>query len=287
MADHTPEELLIDGPWWTPPALVESARPVVGVAMTERGRRIAAAPQRVHAAAPGTACLRTTTGGAVQAWTDEGHPAIEPRGRGGGDRSGRPVRLPPDATPPGRSQPPRPPNSIPTSCELATYALQRPSARPNFVSRMDDRPPRRGGSGPTERETSHTVNESSGIRWRLRRGCRAGRPRVCGLRPRGPATPPGVRRVGGQDFLASGRVVHRGRSHDHREDAKVGQETGALHTDSRYVRTVTPQSKLGRWAAPDDDLPPSFGCAHAQLVERSCTNHRVGQAVVSRRRGAK
>ncbi|WP_268891383.1 helix-turn-helix domain-containing protein [Actinokineospora pegani] len=51
MADYSPEELLIGGPLWTRPAVVELIRLVVGVDMTEQGvglwlRRHGFTPQR-------------------------------------------------------------------------------------------------------------------------------------------------------------------------------------------------------------------------------------------------
>ncbi|WP_424187598.1 IS630 family transposase [Actinokineospora sp. G85] len=104
MADYTPEELLIGGPLWTRPAVVELIRLVVGVDMTEQGvglwlRRHGFTPQR-----PARRAYEQQSA-AVRTWLDEEYPAIETRAKAEGaaiawvDQCG----LRSDTAPPGRS----------------------------------------------------------------------------------------------------------------------------------------------------------------------------------------
>jgi transposase len=75
MADYTPEELLIGGPSWARPAVVELIRPVVGDDITEQGvglwlRRHGSTPQRPAR----RACEQQPA--TVRAWLDEHYPAV-------------------------------------------------------------------------------------------------------------------------------------------------------------------------------------------------------------------
>ncbi|MEU4770006.1 winged helix-turn-helix domain-containing protein [Actinosynnema sp. NPDC023794] len=83
MADYMPEELLIGGPLWTRPAVVELIRLVVGVDMTEQGvglwlRRHGFTPQR-----PARRAYEQQPA-AVRAWLDGQYPAIETKAKAEG-----------------------------------------------------------------------------------------------------------------------------------------------------------------------------------------------------------
>ncbi len=104
MVDYTAEELLISGPLWTRPAVVELIGLVVGVDMTEQGvglwlRRHGFTPQR-----PARRAYEQQPA-SVPTWLDEDYPAIESRAKAENaaiawvDQCG----LRSDATPPGRS----------------------------------------------------------------------------------------------------------------------------------------------------------------------------------------
>ncbi|MBB2506545.1 IS630 family transposase [Amycolatopsis echigonensis] len=108
MADYTPEELLIGGPLWTRPAVVELIRMVTGVVMTEQGvglwlRRHGFTPQR-----PAKRAYEQQPA-AVRAWLDSEYPEIAARAKSENatvawaDQTG----LRSDTAPPGRSWAPK------------------------------------------------------------------------------------------------------------------------------------------------------------------------------------
>ncbi|WP_268891621.1 helix-turn-helix domain-containing protein [Lentzea tibetensis] len=106
MADCTPEELLIGGPLWTRPAVVELIRLVVGVVMTEQGvglwlRRHGFTPRR-----PARRAYEQQPA-AVRAWLDEEYPAIETRAGGAAVAWVDQCGLRSDSAPPGRSWAPQ------------------------------------------------------------------------------------------------------------------------------------------------------------------------------------